>query len=58
MVILVALLQAAQNLDRVLNRGFTHHHGLEAPLKGCIPFDVLAVFIQSCGANALQLTPG
>ena len=58
MVIFVSFLQAAQDLDRVLNRRFTHHHRLEAPLKGGIPFDVFAVFIQGGGANALQLTPG
>ena len=55
---LVALLQAAKNRDGVLHRGLVHPHLLEAPLKRRILLHVLAVFVQGCGADAVQLPSG
>ena len=50
----VALLQAAQDGDGVFDRGLIHHHGLEAAFEGGILFDVLAVFVERGGADAVQ----
>ena len=51
----VALAQAAQDGDRVLDRGLIHHHRLEASFQGGIFLDVLAVLIQRGGADGAQL---
>src|SRR5450631_2198612 len=51
----VALLQAAQNRDRVLDRGLVDQHFLKTPLKGCVLLDVLSVFIERRRADAMQL---
>ena len=58
MVLLVALAQAPQDFDGVIDGGLTDVDGLEAPFQRSIPLDVLAVLIQGCGTDALQLTPG
>ena len=58
MVHLVALLEAAQNRNGVFHRWLVHQHLLETPLQRRILLDVLAVFIQGCGADATQLPPG
>ena len=58
MVHLVALLEAAQNRNGVFHRWLVHQHLLETPLQRRILLDVLAVFIQGCGADATQLAPG
>jgi hypothetical protein len=39
-------------------RGLVHLYGLEAALQRGVLFDILAVFVQSCGADAVQLAPG
>ena len=52
---LVALLQAAQDRDGVLDRRLVDQHRLEAALQGGILLDVLAIFIQRRGADAVQL---
>ena len=52
---LVALLQAAQDRDGVLDRGLIHQHLLEAPLERGILLDVLAVLVERGGADAVQL---
>src|SRR5205814_5674660 len=52
---LVALLEAAQNGDRVLDRRFAHVHGLEAPLEGGVLLDVLAVLVEGGGTHHVQL---
>jgi len=48
---LVTFPQAAQDGNRVFNRGLAHQHGLEATLQGRILLDVLAVLVQGSGAN-------
>ena len=53
---LVALLDAAQDRDRVLDRRLTDHDGLEAALKSRILLDVLAVLAQGRRADAAQFT--
>jgi hypothetical protein len=52
---LVALLEAAQDGDGVLHRRLVHQHFLEAALERAILLDVLAVFVQRGGADAVQL---
>ena len=51
---LEALLEAAQDGDGVLHRGFTHHHGLETALERGVLFDVLAVLVERRRADAVQ----
>ena len=51
----VALFQATQNGDGVFFRRLIDQHLLEAPLQRRILLDVLAVFIQRGGTNAMQL---
>ena len=52
---LEALLEAAQDGDRVLDARRVHHHRLEAALQGGVLLDVLAVLVQGRGADAVQL---
>src|SRR5207237_9560806 len=54
-VYFIALLQPAENRDRVFDRRLTHEHRLEAPLQGRVLFDVLAVLVQRRGAHTVQL---
>ena len=53
----VLFLNAAQDRYRILHRGFIHHHRLEPPCKGCILFNILAVFIQRGRAHTVQIAP-
>ena len=57
MVQLVAFFQTAQNGDRVLHIRLFHQDGLETPLQRGIFFDVLPVFVQRGGADAMQFAP-
>ena len=50
----VTLLQAAQDGDRVLDRGLVDQHLLEAPLERGVLLDVLAVFVERRRADAVQ----
>ena len=54
-VVLVALPQALEDIDRLVDRGWVDDHRLEAPLQGSVLLDVLAVFVESRCANALEL---
>ena len=54
MVHFVALLQAAQDRDRVLDARLVDQHLLEAPLERRILLDVLAVFVERRRADAMQ----
>src|SRR5579885_3443412 len=51
---LVFLLEAAQDRDRVLDRGLGDEDGLKAPRQRRILLDVLAVFIERRRADAMQ----
>ena len=51
----VALLQAAQDRDRVLDRRLVDEHFLEAPLQRGVLLDVLAIFVERGRADAMQL---
>ena len=53
---LVALLQAAQDRDRVLDRRLAHEHGLEPALERGVLLDVLAVLVERGRADHAQLT--
>ena len=52
---LVALAQAAQDRDRVLDRRLVDQHRLEAALERGVLLDVLAVLVERGGADAVQL---
>ena len=58
MVDLVALLEPAQDRDRVLDARLAHVHGLEAPLERRVLLDVLAVLVERRGADRPQLAAG
>ncbi len=51
----VFLFQAAQDGDGVFDRRLVDQHLLETAFEGGILFDVLAVFVQGGGANAVQI---
>src|SRR5581483_9487360 len=55
---LVALLEAAEDGDRVLDRRLIDQDRLETPLQRGILLDVLAVLIERGGADAVQLPAG
>ena len=52
---LVALPQAAQDADRVLDRRLVDHDRLEAPLERGVLLDVLAVLVERGRADRVQL---
>ena len=52
---LVALLEPAQDRDRVLDRRLADEHGLEAPLERRVLLDVLAVLVERGRADRAQL---
>ncbi len=51
---LVLLLEAAQDRNGVLNGRFGHVDGLEPPRQGSVLLDVLLVFIERGGADAVE----
>ena len=53
---LVLLLQSAQDGDRVGDAGLGHEHRLEAPRQRRVLLNVLAVFVERGGADAVQFT--
>src|SRR5919198_1523820 len=53
---LVALLQAAQDVDGFAHRGGLHDDGLEASLQRAVLLDVAPVFVQGRGPNDLHFT--
>ena len=55
---LVALLQAAQDRDRVRDRRLPDEDGLEAPLERRVLLDVLAVLVERRRADGAQLAAG
>ena len=50
---LIALLQAAQDGNGVLDRRLVDHDGLEAALEGGVLFDILAVLVERGRADAV-----
>jgi hypothetical protein len=54
-VSLVAVTQAAQDLNRVVDRRLLHAHLLEAPLQRCVALEVLAVLVERRRADRLKL---
>src|SRR5439155_15714699 len=55
---LVAVAQAAQDLDRLVDRRLLDAHLLEPPLERGVALEVLAVLVQRRRADRLQLTAG
>ena len=58
MVHFVALLQAAQDRDRLGHARLVDEDGLEAALEGRVLLDVLAVLVERGRANQVQLAAG
>src|SRR5687768_3772326 len=58
MVDLVALAQAAQNRDRVLDGRLTDKHRLETPLQSGILLDVLPILVERRGADRVEFAAG
>ena len=54
-VYLVAFLEAAQDRDCVFDRRLVDQHLLEAPLQRRVLLHVLAILIERCRADAMQL---
>ena len=52
---LVSVLQAAQDRDRILDARLVDIDRLEAPRQGGVLLDVLAVFVERGGADAMQV---
>ncbi len=55
---LVALLEPAEDRDRVLDARLVHHDGLEPPLQRRVLLDVLLVLVERGRADAVQLAAG
>ena len=55
---LIALFQAAEDGDGVLDRRLIDLHGLEAALERGVLFDILAVLVERRGTDAVQLAAG
>ena len=53
----VALLQTAQDRDRILDRRLIDQDRLEPPFKRGIFFDMFAVLIERGGSDKVQFTP-
>ncbi len=54
-MLLVLVLQPAQDRDGVLDRRLGHEHGLEAPRERSVLLHMLAVFVERGRADAVQL---
>ena len=54
----VAVLEAAQDGDGVLDRRLRDQNGLEAALQRRVLFDVLAIFVERGGADGAQFAAG
>ena len=57
-VLLVILLDAVHDGQRIGHAGFLHPDGLEAALKGLILLDILAVLVEGGGADDLNFASG
>jgi hypothetical protein len=57
-VLLVALANPHEDVDRLLERRLLDHDRLEAPLEGRVALDVLAVLVEGRRADALELAAG
>ena len=57
-VALVALLEPAEDRDRVVDVGLADQHRLEAPLERRVLLDVLAVLVERGRADAAELAAG
>ncbi len=56
MVHFVSLTQAAQDGNGILDARLVHVDRLEAAFEGRVFLNVLAVFVERCGADAVQLS--
>ena len=50
--------QSLQNLSTILNIWLLYKNLLETPFQSFIFFNLLSVFINSCCANDLEISPG
>ena len=52
----IAFFQAAQNRNCIFDGRLFYHDGLETALQRGVFFDILAILVQRCRADAVQLT--
>ena len=57
MMLLIAFLNAAQDLQSVFNRRLLYQNRLETPLQCRIPLNILTIVIKGSGTNTLKFTP-
>ena len=55
---LVPLLQPPENGYRILHRRLPHQHRLESPLQGSVLLDILPIFVEGSGPDAVKLSSG
>ena len=54
----VAVLEAVEDLDRLVHRRLAHEHRLEAPLERRVALDVLAVLVERRRSDDVKLAAG
>ena len=57
-VFFVALLDVVENFERLFLCSWLHHNLLESAFQRTVLFYAVAVFVERCGTDALQLTSG
>jgi len=57
-VLLIFATDALEDRDRILDRGWLHFYGLEAPIERGVLLDVLAVLVERGRTDALEFTTG
>jgi len=57
-VVFIAGLETAKNLNSLFDGGFFDFHGLESPFEGRVPLDLLPVVVLGRGTDALQFATG
>ena len=58
MMFFILWAQTAQNLNGLFHARFFYGHRLETALQRCIFFNVLTVFLNGCGTDDLNQSPG
>ncbi len=53
----IPVAQTMEHLNRLFDGRLVDEDRRKTPLQGAVPLDVLAVFVQGRGPNALQFTP-
>ena len=57
MMRLISVSQTAENGQCGFRSGFVDHDGLKTTFQSGVFFDILAILVQCCGTDHLNLTP-